>query len=184
MPTLDEFIASGQLPAPRPPSPPVELGPKKVRWNHMEIIDFMLANPDKRQREIAAHFGLSESWLSITINSNSFKAALAERKEEIVNPMLTATLEERVGAVAAKSMEIVLERLTAPVAPSDDFLTDVAKMSLEAMGFGGKGPAQGTNNGVQVIVNLPGKSPSAQSWAERWQGGGGAPVDITPKEAS
>lgn len=166
---LEAYIANGTLPAPAPvptPAPPPTL--KRVRWNHAEIIDFMIANPQARQREIAAEFGLSESWLSICINSDSFKAALQERRAEIVDPRLTATIDDRLSAVAAVSMEMVLERLQAPLAPSDTFLTNVAKMSLEAMGFGSKGGQAAQGGGVQVIVNVPGKAASTGDWSERW----------------
>lgn len=159
---------------------PMQQELKNVRWNHEELIDHMLANPGQHQREIAKVFDRTETWISIIVNSDAFKARLAERKEELVDPILKATLNDRICAAANKSMELVLEKLNSPLPPKDDFIMEAAKLSLGALGYGARGAGQ-SNDGapsVQVIVNVPGKAESREEWSARWGRGPTPPSDL------
>jgi hypothetical protein len=67
----------------------------KIRYSHDGIIDEILLNPQITQRELAKMVGFTEGWLSICINSDAFKERLAERKGELVDPVIRASVQER-----------------------------------------------------------------------------------------
>ena len=80
---------------------------QKVSITHDAIIDVLIARPDFTQREIAAQFGYTPSGLGIIVRSDSFKARLAQRKAELVDPIITDTLEQRLGTMAHASLDIL-----------------------------------------------------------------------------
>ena len=67
----------------------------RVRYTHEACVDMILANPAVSQNDLAAHFGYSAGWMSIVVNSNAFQEKLAERKGELIDPVIKASLEER-----------------------------------------------------------------------------------------
>lgn len=155
---------------------------KSVRWHHDRIIDFILAHPTApSQAEIAANFGFSQSWLSIIINSDAFRHRLEERKAELVDPVITASIEERLNALAKRSLDKLLERLDSGVPISNGDLVSMAKL-----GVGDKNTrpaaAQGPQNNLYV-VQLPAPAADASNWLQTAQGRrptAGVIEDITP----
>lgn len=55
---------------------------QKVSHKHQAILHFMLGNPTVPKGEIARHFGVSQAWLSVVINSAAFQEALADYTDE------------------------------------------------------------------------------------------------------
>ncbi len=152
---------------PHPETGEVTNGIAKVRYSHDAMIDLMIAEPSVKQNTLAEMFDRTPGWISQVINSDAFQARLAERRELLVDPVITASIKERLTAVAARSLELIVEKLNAPLAGqmlSEDFLLKSAKMSTEALGYGARsaGPSQTTN--VAVVVQVPQKIPSATEW--------------------
>jgi hypothetical protein len=118
---------------------PAKLGIQKVRYTHEAMIDLIISNPWISQNSLAAHFGYSASWISTVFASDAFQARMAERREEIVDPAIKATIEERFKALVLQSMEILKQKLDMPasqVPPSVALKTlEVASKSL---GFGAR----------------------------------------------
>lgn len=104
----------------------------KIRYSHADCIDRILTSPSIKQKDLAQIYGVTETWMSIVINCDAFKAALAERKAELIDPVLAATLNERFGALAARSVEVLLEKLAKPA----DQISD--KLALEAASLGAR----------------------------------------------
>lgn len=104
---------------------------KSVSWTHDNIIDFMLANPFMKQDQIALHIGYSATWLSNIIRSGAFKARMAERKAELLDPALMQTVEEQFEGVVHRSLEVIRHHLDKP-APDVPFA--VAAKALEVSG--------------------------------------------------
>jgi hypothetical protein len=136
-------------------------GIKRTRYTADAMVDLIIAEPGVSQGEIASYFGYSQAWVSIMINSDAFQGKLAERKAELVDPHIVASMENRIKAVAQLSLDKVLERLAGT--PEDEFLIASAKLSTSALGYGAKVP--GSGSGPQVIINLPGVVSSASEWA-------------------
>ena len=140
---------------------------KEIGYSHAAMIDLLIASPAITQNEIASFFGYTPAWVSTVINSDAFQGALQERRAEIINPALIATIEERFKAVAQLSLERVLERLTLPNnLISDDFLINSAKLASTALGYGAK-PIGGGSTQVGVVINLPGVAMNSTDWAAR-----------------
>lgn len=140
-----------------------------VRWNHDAIIDTILENPAISQNELSRLFGYSPSWMSIMINSDAFQERLAERKVELVDPKIRASLNERLDAIARVSLERLMDRLDNP---NPGALKTMELIAIAKLGVGDKntrpaGPVQSTN---LYVVNLPPPAADSKSWLTQTQG--------------
>lgn len=138
---------------------------QKVSYSHDAMIDLIIANPGVSQGRIAAHFGYTQAWVSRVMSSDAFKARLAERRKEVIDPILTQSVEERFTAVLEKGLDNLHEAL---VKRPDD--TDLAITSIEvaskAMGFGAK-VAQGPVVQNSFVVALPPAVKSVDDWQKQ-----------------
>lgn len=135
---------------------------QKVHYTHDAMIDLIIENPSIDQRDIARHFGYTEGWVSQVFAADAFQARLAERKEEIINPALRATVDERFRALVLQSMEVLRRKLEAPVVAEETALKTL-EIASKAMGYGAKAPVQ---NIQQFVVHVPPKAASGEQWAE------------------
>ena len=121
----------------------------RVNYTHDAMIDLVLGNPMISQNEIAEHFGYTASWVSIIFNSDAFQARLADRKTEIIDPLVRGQVEEAIKGLVARSVAILRDKLDNPNAGTDLAL-EVFKASTRAAGYGAR-------MGVTTInVNSPG----------------------------
>lgn len=136
---------------------------EKVRYSHDAMIDVILARPTIKQGELATLFEVSPAWVSRIIGSDAFQAVLAKRRQELSDPIILATMEEKLRGVADQSLEIIAEKLQAT--QSADLALKTLGLATTALGFGAKdrGPGQQVN----FVVNLPPKAASAEDWASR-----------------
>lgn len=134
---------------------------QKVRYSHEAMIDVLITEPTITQNELAKRFGRSQGWISIVMGSDAFQGALAKRRDDIMNPEMVATLEERYRGLADQSLRVLSEKLSATQN------TDLALKSLEisgkALGFGARGPGT-VNQTNNYVVALPPKAASAGEW--------------------
>ena len=133
----------------------------RVNYSHDAMIDILIANPGITQNELAKMFGYTVPWVSRVTNSDAFLARLAERKTEIVDPALTASIDEKLRAVASKSLDVVLEKLALTNNP--DLAMKALETTTKALGYG----ARQQNLSVQqnFVVALPSKVVDAAEWA-------------------
>lgn len=129
----------------------------KMLWYYSRIIDWMIANPGHPLKECAEMIGRTPTTLSMIINSDMFKAALAERKAEFqmshdmgiierTTKIATASLDAILTTIEKKRDAIPLETLSA-----------VSNTALERLGYGIKSapPAGTTINAQNATVFLP-----------------------------
>lgn len=129
---------------------------KSVRWHHDAIIDMMIAEPSIHQNEIARQMGFTPSWLSIIVNSDAFKERLADRKAEIVDPKLAASVRDRLEGVANRAMDKILERLDSNAPFSNKELLEAARLGANhIVGLPGTGNPALTQNNLYVISSPP-----------------------------
>lgn len=133
----------------------------KVSYTHDAMIDLIIASPAINQRTIAAKFGYSEAWISTVFCSDSFKKRLAERKAEIVDPVLVASIEERLEGLARLSMEVLMEKIEAGRSPT--LAIQALDISTKARQYGARNAPVVQNN---FVVALPPKSADSDSWAQ------------------
>lgn len=111
-------------------------GVQKVSFKHEAIIDYILANPNAKLREVALHFDVTPPWLSCVIHSDCFRQHIAARRDEISSPVLIE-LHERLASVAHLALDRLNDKI--PVLESVKDLKEVADMALDNLGYGTKG---------------------------------------------
>lgn len=115
------------------------MGIEKVRYTHADMIDFIVANPHVSQGELAARYGYTQAWVSQIMSSDAWRAAMEARKEEIVDPVLKLTVEERFRGLAARSLDRLMQKLDAPQV-SDNLVLKAVELGAKAIGVGGNAP--------------------------------------------
>lgn len=141
---------------------------QRVRYTHDAVIDEILINPSISQGDLAKMFGFSQGWMSIIINSDAFQNRLAERKGELVDPKIRASIAERLDAVAKRSLDKIMDRLDNPAAQiSNADLVAMAKLGVGDKNTRGNAPM--TQNNLYVVA-LPGQAPNTKAWLENAQG--------------
>lgn len=150
------------VPATRPPGRPT-LAPedrfvrepgrpfKEIKWTHELAIDLLLQNPEWTQRELAKYFGYSETWISLVVSSDAFQAKLAERRDEILNPEVKASIEERFRALANHSLNRLHAKLENPNV-SDNLVLRSVELAAKALGLGARPPQVSANVNVAIVV--------------------------------
>jgi hypothetical protein len=103
------------------------------------MIDFIIANPGCALRDIGARYGFTIGWISNVMASDAWKAAMAARRTELVDPVLTATITERFEGMARLSLERLQEKLAAPQV-SDQIVLRAVELGAKALGIGGNAP--------------------------------------------
>jgi hypothetical protein len=128
---------------------PVGAKPPKMRYSHEAMADLLVQNPWITQNQVAAHFGYTASWVSTIITSDAFQSLLASRREEVVDPVLRATLEERFRGLVHRSLQILAEKLDRPAAVIPD------QVVLRALELGAKGIELGGFGRPQMAPPAP-----------------------------
>lgn len=140
---------------PQPPSTPPEGSPEraapatypyqegkavsKLSYSHDAMIDMIIANPRVSNGELAAFFGYTPAWVSLVKSSDAFKERLEQRRMDLVDPVLRMSIEERMKGMVQRSLEVLQEKLSAPVNVIPDAL------ALKALELGAKGLGLGGN---------------------------------------
>ncbi len=132
-------------------------GVVKTNYSHEALIDIILANPAISQNELAATLGYTPGWISQILASDAFQAALATRKDQIVDPMLRGAVEESFKGLVLQSMQKLREKLEAN--PSDNLCLEVFKNSSRALGYGARleinAKVQHSHSLIGVLSSLP-----------------------------
>jgi hypothetical protein len=130
-------------------------GIQKVSYTHDALIDLIIANPCLTQNSLAAHFGYTPGWISQVIASDAFQMRLAERKDELIDPTIRASVEENFKALVVRSMDILREKLNKPAdAIPDNLALRTLELASRAAGYGGKTDQQPSAAPVNISVHL------------------------------
>lgn len=147
-----------------------------IRYPHEEIIDQILVNPMITQRELARRVGRSEYWMSCIVNSDAFKQRLSERKEELVDPLITASIEQRLTAVAEMALDRLMDEIERPGPKKIQDLVAAGKLGVGDRNLVNSKPAVQNN---LYVVHLPSPAPDTGGWLENAQGRKSPPlVDV------
>jgi hypothetical protein len=129
----------------------------KMSYTHDAMVDLILQNPMISQGDIARTFGYTESWVSQIVRSDSFRESLAARKGELIDPILKASLEDRINALAHRSIDILLEQLDMKGNP--EIALKALDLTTRAKNYGA-----GVHLTQNFVVAMPQKSESGESW--------------------
>ncbi len=133
---------------------------KRFRWWHEAIIDDMIAFPLDTLKDRGQRLGYSVAYLSSLVNSDMFQLFYQQRKAVHVE-LLHNSLVEKTGAVAGKTLDIMLETLekkrdAIPFA----VLADTATKTLGMLGYGAKpAPAAVVEVNNNTMNVAPGVTP-------------------------
>lgn len=153
---------------------------KRIRFSHDLLVDYMISTPNATNRQLATLLGVTETWVSRVICSDAFQARLAQRKDELVDPIIQHSIEEKLKGLVDLSTEVISEKLESSRNP--DLAVKALTIGVAALGYGARDrqPVQ-TNN---FVVMLPEKDSSSEAWASRARGEPrGVPaeiVDVSP----
>src|SRR6185369_4028244 len=156
-------------------NPNVAGGIVKVSYSHEDMIDFILANPQCQQADIARRYGYTAGWVSRIISSDAFRAMYAKRRNEVVDPTILQEVEERFRALTIRSLDVVLEKLEAN--PTLDGGLKALEIASRAQGYGVAKGAQVQIN-QNYVVALPAKAASGHEWLKEQ----GHVIDVRPAE--
>lgn len=129
-------------------------GISQVRYSHDAMVDAIIANPCITQNELGAMFNTSASWVSQVLTSDAFQARLHQRKDELTDPTIRATIKERFEAMVRRSLEILEQKLNKPADQvSDQLVLQTLGLTSRAAGYGARVEAPAPAN-VNVHVHL------------------------------
>ncbi|HNC98909.1 MAG TPA: hypothetical protein PKW90_22435 [Myxococcota bacterium] len=144
---LEELQRAGDAPSGSPER--ATLG--KIRYTHDAMIDLVIANPWISQNEIAERFGYSVPWVSIVFSSDAFKNRLEERRGEVVDPVIRASLKERFEALVTRSLEVLQAKLSKPSEQVSDALAlKTLELGAKALNFGAQAPVVQVQPGARL----------------------------------
>lgn len=125
-------------------------GIQKVGIRHEAILNYLLENPTRSLGETAAHFGITQPWLSCIIHSDAFQSKLRERQDTVFHHTVVATIKDKAALVAHAALDKLADQLANGLVQDPKQLTDTADKILGRLGYGGNNGAQ---SGVTVNVN-------------------------------
>lgn len=110
-------------------------GPQKVSLTHEALMDWMIANPEKKMAAMAATFGYTQPWLSSIVNSGCFKARLAEKRQEIA-AFTSLGVPEKLSNIANMALDRLSDALEHSADP--ELALKAAELAMKGMGVGAK----------------------------------------------
>lgn len=141
---------------------------QKVHYTHDAMIDLIIANPAISQNEIAAIFGYTPAWVSIIFNSEAFRERLEERKAELVDPAIVASIETKLRALVDTSTQVVLERLSVTRDPK--LALRALEVTTRALGYGASKAAANAavNVNFSPVVVVPAQESDSETWRAKF----------------
>ena len=112
---------------------------QKCSYTHDALIDLIIEQPQLDQNKLAAHFGYTPGWISNILASDAFQAKMALRREEVIDPFIRATIEERFRALVIRSLDVLQTKLNGSQV-SDNVALRAAELGAKALGIGGNAP--------------------------------------------
>ena len=125
-----------------------------LNYSHEAMIDFIICHPGISQNDIASHFGYTPTSISTIMAGDAFQSQLAKRREEIVDPLLKATVEEKFKGIAGRAADIIMAKLDQPMDKiSDQFALKSLEIAAKAAGYGARVDLPPTST-TEVHVHL------------------------------
>lgn len=105
---------------------------EELKPKHMQIVDFLVANPTARHDEVAARFNYTPLGLYRLKATALFRAEMARRREQAFQ-----TSTDEVSEKIATLTNVALDRLTEKALVEQDSiaLTKIANLALQASGY-------------------------------------------------
>lgn len=131
--------------------------PKKISYTHDQMIDEIVRNPGISQQGLAEMFGYTKTWICTLMSSDGFQARLAQRRKELVDPVIVRSLEQGLEVLSLQAVGVLQEKLEANPHP------DVALKILEIASRHKKGDG-GPLVSINYVAVMPPKAPDSPTW--------------------
>lgn len=141
--------------------------PKNFLQAHMVIIEQLLMNPGITTTALSTATGYSRNWLHKVMSSDAFQAKLAEKQKALIDPIVMATITDRIKGLASRSLEVLEERMEGEAISMDTAL-EVFQTASKALGLGAQKAAAPLVQ--QFVVHVPPRMASATEWASTHSG--------------
>ena len=155
--------------------------PQHFLQAHMIIIEQLLMNPGITTTALATATGYSRNWLHKVMSSDAFQAKLAEKQKALIDPIVMATITERIKGLTSRALEVMEERMEGETISLDTAL-EVFQTTAKSLGLGAQKAAAPLVQ--QFVVHVPPRMASATEWAAQHSGKPAVtlqePLDITP----
>lgn len=122
----------------------------KIGTWHENLVSFLVANPRMKKSDVARHFDVTPAWLSTVINSDVFKAKLAERQDEYFGAV-TTPIREKLENLAGLALDEMEEKVQVEASISE--VREVAKLALTSLGYGNGANGKNAQNPALVQQN-------------------------------
>jgi len=124
---------------------------KQLSIRHEAIMEWLIANPQKKLRECAATFGVSQAWLSCIVHSQAFQSRYRELVEENLDARVLPLREKLTGvaALGVQKLGVMIEASTDP-----DFIAGATDKMLHRLGYAPKTQAQSAPGAGPVQLNV------------------------------
>jgi hypothetical protein len=121
---------------------------QKISPRHEAMINLLINEPTLTRYQIGERLGLTASWVSSCMASAAFKERFLERQQEVVDPILFQSINERFEGMLLRLIEVINEKLNQEHVP-DKFALRAFELTLRAAGYGGgNSPAQAVSGGA------------------------------------
>jgi hypothetical protein len=151
---------------------------QKLRPIHDALIDLLLASPRITQAELGLQLGYTSVGIGIIMRSDVFREKLAERRIETIDPVIRATFEEKLNALAEISAERLMTRTQLGLVSDKDMLAS-ADLGARVRGYGAR-QAQS----ITFVAVVPERSRDSAAWVEGHAPQAKPPLTITPEGSS
>jgi len=130
-------------------------GVQRLSAAHVALADALIADPSVSHIELAARFEYTAGWIGQVLASEAFQSTLAARRRELVDPALKASIEQQIGGVMQRALEIIREQLAKPSAEVPAAVALRAfEVSSKAAGYGSGPPPAAPKVEVNVVAHL------------------------------
>lgn len=134
---------------------------QRVVYSHQALVEQILTNPTATNIELGRVFGRTPQWISLVRNSDLFLELLAKRHNELVDPVVKASLDERLSMLTNRSLEVLLDKMAQPSEKIPDSL------AIAAATFGAKAQAIGGFGSRVIPEQIAPSSDRIERLAER-----------------
>jgi len=135
----------------------------QLTYTHKAMMDLILANPTMPMEDIAEYFNVTKAWVKKVTMSDAFQAVLDKRREEIINPIISESVTEKIRGLTNNTLDALNLRVESGVVKTTE-LIEIAKIGLTSQGLLDTSDKVVNNN--QFVVAMPNKIANAEEWAQ------------------
>lgn len=150
-----------------------------------ELVQWLIAHPGATHAEIGMAYGRAAGWFSTVLVTAEFQSSLEPFKQQINNPGVTLSVEDRFRALVIRSVDVLQTKLSV-AAPGDALVLEAAKLGVRALGLGNngrEGPATAAPHSLETLAD---RLTSLVTSRQKGSSIGAVPakevvIDVTPK---